>query len=73
MKNKLGKSENLVEFHSNGSPSYRYRVDSYGYSCECTYDENDNRLTFKNSDGFSSESTYDENGNRLTFKNNTAS
>ena len=69
MKNKLGKSENLEECHSNGEMSYMYYINSSGYSYERTYDENGNRLTYKNSEGDSWERTYDERSNELTNKN----
>ena len=68
MRNKLGKNESLEERHSNGEMSYKYYIDSNGYSYERTYDENSNELTYKNSEGDSCEFTYDENGNRLTYK-----
>lgn len=41
---------------------------SNGFLAEYTYDEDGNKLTFKDSDGFSSKYTYDENGNELTFE-----
>ena len=72
MRNKLGLNESLEECHSNGEYSYIYRIGSDGYSCESTYDENGNKLTYKYSGGYSWERTYDENGNILTLKYNTA-
>ena len=68
MKNKLGKNESLVEYHSNGNVSYEYNVNSYGYSWERTCDENGKVLTYIGSNGRIYECTYDENGNRLTYK-----
>ena len=72
MRNKLGKNESLEERHSNGEMSYKYYIDSNGYSYEYTYDKRNNKLTYKDSEGDSWERTYDENGNELTFKSNTA-
>ena len=68
MKNKLGKNENLTEYHSNREISYWYHTLSNDLSIEITYDEGGNELTYKNSEGDSCESTYDENGNVLTHK-----
>jgi YD repeat-containing protein len=68
MKNILGETKTLKEYHSNGEKSYDFITFSSGYSYECTYDKNGKELTFKNSNGYSSKTTYDRNGNELTFK-----
>ena len=69
MKNILGTSEDLKQYHSNGALKYKYFKNSDGCSWERTYDEKGNQLTFKDSKGdYSSERTYDENGNELTYK-----
>ena len=53
MKNKLGEYRYLKEHHSNGSVSYWYFIGLDDCSSEYTYDENGNKLTYKNSDGYS--------------------
>ena len=59
----------IVYYHKNSNGVAFERIkDSYGFSCERTFDENGNVLTFKNSDGFSWEKTWDKNGNQLTYK-----
>lgn len=42
---------------------------SEGYWQECTYDENENQLTYKDSRGFWNKRTYNENGKQLTYEN----
>ncbi len=68
MKNILGTKEDLKLYDANGTIKYLYFKTSKGYSYECTYDDQENELTYKDSNGFSYESTYDEQGNELTYK-----
>jgi hypothetical protein len=68
MKNKLGTTENMVEYHPNGKKSYEFITFLDGVSYERTFNERGNALTFKNSKGYTYERTYDEKGNQLTYK-----
>ena len=68
MKNIQGTEENLELFNENGVKVYEYFKYSSRFICECTYDSNGNKLTYKDSDGFSCEYTRDSNGNVLTYK-----
>jgi YD repeat-containing protein len=43
--------------------------DKFGDNCEIIEDNNNNELTYEDSDGKSWTKTYDENNNELTFKN----
>ena len=69
MKNKLGKKENLKEYHKNGKLAYQFTVVSDVYSWEATYDNQGNETSYKNSDGFSTKATYDNQGNQTSYKN----
>ena len=71
MKNILGTEVNLDLFNENGIKVYEYFKYSSRFICECTYDSNGNKLTYKDSDGFSCEYTRDSNGNVLTYKDST--
>lgn len=51
MKNILGTTENLELFNKEGKLVYEFCKDSDGFSYECTYDSNGNKLTYKNSNG----------------------
>ena len=68
MKNILGTQEDLKLYNKAGVMIYNFREVIDGYSYECTFDENGNELTYKNSVGGSCEYTYNENGDRFTFK-----
>ena len=46
-----------------------YRQNENGFWYECTYNNNNNELTYKDSEGYGWEFTYDDNGNELTWKN----
>ena len=69
MKNILGTTEDLIQYHPNGRMSYEFKTYSDGFSYEYTRDEKGKILTYKDSNGFSYESTYDEQSNILTYKN----
>ena len=57
-------------YHKNSDViAYEKTINEDGYWEERTYNENGNRLTFKDSNGYWNERTYDENGNLLTYKN----
>jgi len=58
-------------YHKNGKMSIRYLEVSNGDWMEYTYDDNGNRLTYKNSKVYWLESTYDDNGNKLTYKDSS--
>ena len=62
MKNKLGKIENLKEYHKNGILAYEFRVKSDGFSWAITYDDKGRETSYENSDGFSDKTTYDNQG-----------
>ena len=68
MKNIQGTEENLELFNKDGVRVYAYFKNLIGFSYECTYDSDNNELTYKNSDGVSSEYTYDSDGKELTYK-----
>ena len=55
-------------YHKNGKVSIRYLDISDGDWIESTYDDNGNRLSYKNSEGYWDECTYDDNSNELTYK-----
>ena len=55
-------------YHKNGKVSIRYVDISDGDWLEYTYDDNGNKLTYKNSSDSWDEYTYDDNGNELTYK-----
>ena len=69
MLNKNGNTEDLKEYHENGNLSYNFLKGLGDYYSERTYDENGNKLTYRNSDDYSYEYTRDENGKELTYKN----
>ena len=69
MKNKLGKRENLREYHENGKLAYKFIVStvfSSDYSYEKTYDNQGRPTSCKDSKGYSWKKTYDNRG-RITF------
>ena len=68
MKNKLGKTEDLKEYHKNGKLAYEFRVVRRNYSWEKTFDTQGNQTSFKDSDGYSWDSTYDHQGNETSYK-----
>lgn len=51
MKNILNNEEDLKLYHKNGKVAYAFHKTSDGYWYEITYDSNENRLTYKNSNG----------------------
>ena len=59
-----------IKYYHKNSDVVAFKKETYsnGYSCERTYDENGNQLTYKDSFNYSEEHTYDENGNQLTYK-----
>ena len=61
MKNKLGKRENLREYHENGKLAYEFVV-SNDYPYERTFDDQGRQTSYKNSDGFSWKRIYNKNG-----------
>ena len=71
MLNKLGTTENMIEYHDNGNKSYEFITDSDGDITERTFDKNGNALTVKKAlyQLFSYELTRDEQGNELAYKN----
>ena len=68
MKNKLGKIENLKEYHENGKLAYVFEVIYNDYSYEATYDDQGNRTSCKDSNGESYEATFDDQGNVTSYK-----
>ena len=60
--------KDITLYHKNGEINISYLEVSNGYWWQSTYDDNDNELTYKNSQGSWDESTYDDNGNELTYK-----
>ena len=58
-------------YHKNGKMSITYLEASDGHWIEHTYDNNGNRLTYKNSRGYWGEYTYGDNGNELSFKSSS--
>ena len=64
-----GEDKNLELYNKEGVKIYCYYTYSYGNWDEYTYNENENKLTHKDSKGYWLESTYDEKGNELTYKN----
>jgi hypothetical protein len=69
MKNALGKNEDLELFNEQGKKVYEYNKGFYGMWYECTYDDNGNVLTYKDSNDGWYEYTRDEKGKELTYKN----
>ena len=69
MLNKLGTTEDMTEYHSNGKKSYEFKTDLNGLIRELTCDKNGYTLIAKNSYGYSCKYTRDEQGNELAFKN----
>ena len=47
MKNKLGTTGNMVEYHENGKKSYEFITDKYGLITEAIYDKNGYTLSYK--------------------------
>ena len=68
MKNKLGKTEILKEYHKNGKLSYVFKIFPNGKFCKKTYDNRGNQTSFKDSSGFSCDSTYDNRGNETSYE-----
>jgi hypothetical protein len=68
MKNIQGTKENLELFNSKSKRVYEFITDLDGYSVECTFDDNGNELTYKDSNGFIYECTYDEKEIEKTYK-----
>jgi len=63
----------IVLYHKNGEMRIEYLEDSDGFWWECTYDDNGNKLTYKDSSSYWEEHTYNDNdnGNELTYKNSS--
>ena len=58
----------IILYHKNGKMSLKYLEFSNGDWMEYTYNDNGNKLTYKNSSDYWDEYTYDDNGNELTYK-----
>ena len=69
MKNKLGKIENLKEYHKNGKLAYEFKVKSDGYSWEKTFDDRGNQTSYQDSRDNSWSATFDDQGNQTSYKN----
>ena len=52
MLNKLGTTEDMIEYHPNGNKSYEFKTYSDGFIQEATRDKNGYPLTYKNSRGY---------------------
>jgi hypothetical protein len=68
MLNKNGTTENMVEYHENGRVSYEFKNLSNGDIQEKTFNENEETLTYKNSNGYSYLYTLDKQDKQLAFK-----
>ena len=68
MLNKLGTTENMIEYHENGNKSYEFKTYSDGFAEELIFDKNGKRLTCKDIYGYSSLFTRDEYGHELAYK-----
>ena len=72
MKNKLGKREDLKEYHENGELAYEFRVVTDSYCWERTYDNQGNKTSYKESVGYDWTATYfDDQGLATSFKDSS--
>ena len=63
-----GENKSLELFNKKGTRVYEYYTYSFGAWFEYTYDEKENKLTYKDSNGSWHKYTYNKKGNKLTFK-----
>ena len=71
MKNKLGKRENLKEYHENGKLAYVFRMVNDNYSWEKTFDIQGNQTSYKDSRCISWYRTYNNQGHITSLRNSS--
>ena len=68
MTNVFGEYEDLEFRYANGKISYRYVIDSNGFSVETTYNGNEDILMHRNSFGSTAIATYDNQYREVSYK-----
>jgi len=71
MKNKLGKRENLREYHENGKLAYEFMPCLNRYCYEATYDDKGNHTSYRTLEGFSWIKTFDSQNRVTSYKDSS--